>query len=133
MSIKKKPDNVVFNEKSQQYDAALKPYATNTGAPVITSSDTVAWKSRNIHKVNNQISAKYKELKSEYDAMMEQFEYNKLVYSAKFNFEPTVGEHYHLYRDKNKHSFLSVIAPDECNFDHIGSFRLNADQMWERL
>ena len=36
MKEDKKPDNVVFNTETQKYDAALKPYATNVGAPVIT-------------------------------------------------------------------------------------------------
>ncbi|TMM59325.1 DUF2452 domain-containing protein [Maribacter algarum] len=133
MNKKKKPDNVVFDEETQQYTASLKPYATDVGAPAITTTDTVAWKNRNIHAVNKQISAKYLELKAEYDAMMDQFEYNNLVYSAKFNFEPVIGYTYHLYRNKNEEAFLSVIAPHECNFDYLGTFKLNADKMWEQL
>jgi len=31
----KKPDLVVFNEDTQQYDAALKPYGTSASSPVI--------------------------------------------------------------------------------------------------
>lgn len=133
MSQKKKPDNVVFDEKTQKYNASLKPYATDVGAPVITTSDTIAWKNRNIHAVNKQINAKYLELKEAYDAMMSQFEYNNLVYSAKFNFEPVIGYTYHLYRNKKEEAFLSVIAPHECNFDYLGTFKLSADKMWEQL
>jgi hypothetical protein len=133
MKAKKKPDNVVFDENEQKYTASLKPYATDVGAPAITTTDTVAWKNRNIHAVNKQINAKYTELKAEYDAMIEQFEYNNLVYSAKFNFEPVIGYTYHLYRNKNQEAFLSVIAPEECNFDYVGTFKLNADKMWEQL
>jgi hypothetical protein len=133
MSKKKKPDNVVFDEDSQKYTASLKPYATDVGAPAISTTDTLAWKNRNIHAVNKQINAKYVELKAEYDAMIEQFEYNNLVYNAKFSFEPVIGYTYHLYRDKNEEAFLSVIAPSECNFDYIGTFKLNADKMWEQL
>jgi len=133
MSKKKKPDNVVFDEESQKYTASLKPYATDVGAPAIKTTDTLAWKNRNIHAVNKQINAKYVELKAEYDAMMNQFEYNNLVYNAKFSFEPVIGYTYHLYRDKKEEAFLSVIAPNECNFDYIGTFKLNADKMWEQL
>ena len=39
MSQDKKPDQIVFNEDTQRYDAALKPYATNVGAPAIKVSD----------------------------------------------------------------------------------------------
>ncbi|MBQ4804431.1 DUF2452 domain-containing protein [Aquimarina sp. MMG015] len=129
----KKPDQVVYNEEEKRYDAALKPYATGVGAPVITIPDTVAWKNTNVHKVNKQVKAKYDELKAQYDVLMEQFEYNNLIYNAKFTFEPIVGEVYHLYRNIKEESFLSIIAPSECSFDHLGTFRLNADKMWEQL
>lgn len=131
--IKKKPDNVVFNTDTQKYDAALKPYATNVGAPKITTTDTVAWKNRSIHKFNHKLQAKYQEIKDEYLKMIQEFEHNELIYNAKFNFEPIIGNTYHLYQKENKENFLSVIAPDQCTFNSLGSFRLNADQTWEKV
>ena len=100
MSKENIPDQVVFNEDTQHYDAALKPYATNIGAPSIQVNDLSSWKERNVHKANKQIQAKYLELKAEYDRMIEELEYNNLVYNARYNFEPLVGETYHLYSDK---------------------------------
>ncbi len=132
MSKEKKPDQVVFNEDSQTYDAALKPYATNVGAPAIEITDTTTWKNKNIYKANKQIQAKYLELKAEYEHMMQELEYNNLVYNARFNFEPLIGETYHLYKDKNAEPFLSIIAPNNCNFDYIGSFYLNSEQLWKK-
>ena len=70
MSSEKKPDNVVFNDENQTYDAALKPYATNVGAPVITTTDTVAWKNRSINKINHKVSTRYFELKRQYEELM---------------------------------------------------------------
>lgn len=133
MKDDKKPDNVVFNEDSQKYDAALKPYATSVGAPVITTIDTIAWKNRSINKVNHKVAAKYLELKNEYDKMMEEFENNKLIFEAKFNFEPIIGQTYHLYRRDNNELFLSIIAPNQCNFNSLGSFYLNVDQIWTKI
>jgi hypothetical protein len=133
MSKAKKPDQIVFNEDSQRYDAGLKPYATNVGAPAIRVTDNSTWKNRNINKANKQIQAKYLELKAEYDKMMEQLEYNTLVYSSRYSFEPIVGDTYHLYRDKNDQPFLSIIVPTECNFDFIGSFMLNSEFVWNRV
>jgi predicted nucleotide-binding protein (sugar kinase/HSP70/actin superfamily) len=133
MKEDKKPDNVVFDTKTQKYDAALKPYATSVGAPVITTTDTIAWKNRSIHKINRKVEAKYVELKAEYDEMMREFEYNKLIFNAKFNFEPIIGEVYHLYKRGNGESFLSIIAPEECNFHVLGSFYLNTEQIWEKI
>jgi hypothetical protein len=133
MTKDKIPDNVVFNQETQQYDAAIKPYATSVGAPVITTTDTVAWKNRSIHKVNQKVQAKYLELKAEYEKMMEEFEYNNLIFNAKFTFEPIIGDVYHLYKRENGETFLSLIAPNECNFNAMGSFYLNADQIWEKV
>ena len=133
MKKEKKPDQVVYNTETERYDASLKPYATNVSAPVITTTDSLAWKNRNINKVNKHIQAKYNELKAAYDQMMEQYEYNNLVYAAAFNFEPVVGDTYHLYIRENNSSFLSIIAPEECNFNHVGSFYLDADGIWHKL
>ena len=128
----KKPDNIVFNTETQTYDASLKPYGTNVGAPVITPTDTVAWKNKSIHKVNQKMQAKYLEIKEEYEKMMQEYEYNQLIYEAKFSFEPTVGEIYHLYGKDQGGTFLSIIAPEQCRFHFLGSFYLNTDLVWQK-
>ena len=133
MTEEKKPDSVVFNTETQKYDAALKPYATNVGAPVITTTDTNAWKNRSINKINHKVEAKYLELKAEYEKMMQEFEYNNLIFESKFTFEPIIGEVYHLYKRKNGDSFLSIIAPEQCRFNALGSFYLNADHIWGKI
>jgi hypothetical protein len=133
MKKEKKPDQVVYNIETERYDAFLKPYATNVSAPVISTTDSLAWKNRNINKVNKHIQAKYNELKAAYNQMMDQYEYNNLVYSSAFNFEPVVGDTYHLYIRENNSTFLSIIAPEECNFNHVGSFYLDADGIWHKL
>jgi hypothetical protein len=129
----KKPDQVVYNEDTNKYEAGLLPYATNSSAPKITPTDLTGWKNSNVSKVNHQIKTEYEELKQKYEKLMAQYEYNNLIYSAEFSFEPIVGEIYHLYENKNGKIFLSIISPNECNFDFKGSFKLNEDKMWVRL
>lgn len=129
----KKPDQVVYNEETDKYEAGLLPYATNSSAPKITPTDLTGWKNSNVNKVNHQIKTEYEELKNQYEKLMVQFEYNNLIYSAEFSFEPIVGEIYHLYKKKNGNIFLSIISPNECNFQFKGSFKLNEDKMWIRL
>ncbi len=129
----KKPDLVVFDEETQQYDAALKAYGTNASAPAIKPLNTTTWRNDGIDRVNKQFKSKFTELKKEYEQMMHQFEYNDLVYNADFNFEPIIGETYYLYQSKNSKPFLSIISPEQCNFNFIGTFRLNSQKMWEKL
>lgn len=129
----KKPDQVVFDEKTQKYTAALTPYATNLGAPAIIANDITSWKNGNISKVNHQFKSQFDDIKSQYEVMMKKFEQNNLIYSAKFSFEPVLGEIYHLYRKENGDVWLSLISPQECNWNFVGSFRLNSGKIWEEI
>jgi hypothetical protein len=129
----KKPDQVVYNEEEQKYNAGLLPYATNASAPKITSTDLTGWKNSNINKANHQIKTEYDKLKKAYEDLMKKHEYNALIYNAEFSFEPNVGQIYHLYIKENKQTFLSIIAPNECNFEYKGSFKLNDDKIWEKI
>lgn len=133
MINEQKPDNVVFNVDGQEYDAALKPYATNLGAPVITTNDTLAWKNRSVNKINHKLQSKFLKLKVQYAKMLKLFEDNKLILNANISFEPIIGKVYHLYQRANGQNFLSIIDPDQCNFKLLGSFYLNDDHSWERL
>ena len=129
----KKPDLVVFNEEKQLYDAAFKPYATSVGAPQIKMPNNGSWKNSQIYKANKHLKAKYETLKAEYDQLLTVLEYNELITSAKFSFEPLIGEVYHLYNNVKDQPFLSIINPDTCNFKHLGSFRLTSDYLWEKV
>ncbi len=133
MKKEKKPDYVVFDEATQTYNAKLMPYATGLAAPKIVPPDVTSWKNTNIISANNQFKARYEAMQKEYQKMMEEFEYNNLIYKAKFSFEPIVGKTYHLYRAKDESSFLSLISPHECNFEHLGTFELGPDKTWKKL
>ncbi len=130
---RKKPDQVVFNPNTEKYEAGLLPYGTNASAPKITSTDLTGWKNSNISKVNHQINTEYESLKAQFESLMDKFKYNNLIYSARFSFEPIVGEIYHLYADDKDELFLSLISPSECNFNFKGSFKLNEDKLWIKV
>lgn len=125
----KKPDNVVYS-KDYGYNAHLLPYSTSVGAPIIKVDDVVSWKSRGISNVNKQFENKFNELKQQYENLMKEYEWNELVYSSKFSFEPVIGEIYHLYAHNDGSNFLSLISPFEWNKEYIGTFKLNSDKKW---
>lgn len=128
----KKPDNVVFSEE-QGYNASLLPYSTNVGAPIIKMDDVVSWKSRGISNVNKEFENKFNELKTQYENLMIEYKWNELVYNAKFFFEPVIDEIYHLYANHDGTNVLSLIAPNEWNKEHIGTFKLNSEKKWVRI
>ena len=48
---KSKPDNIVFDEESNKYNASILPYASSVGAPSIKIEDNKSWKERGVSKV----------------------------------------------------------------------------------
>jgi len=122
----KKPDNVADNPN-------LLPYGSNIGAPAIRIDNIDGWKQSNIIKANKQFYARFEELKQNYQNLVNEFEWNDLVYSAKYNFEPIVGEVYHLYYNKRDDMFLSIIDPSEWDYRFIGSFRLDSNHKWNKI
>ena len=48
MSKEKFPDNVVYNYETEEFDANIKPYGTNTAAPAIRPNDMSSIKGRAI-------------------------------------------------------------------------------------
>jgi hypothetical protein len=128
----KKPDNIVYSEEDG-YNAKLLPYATTVGAPVIKIDDVVNWKEKGIHNVNKDIASKFDELKQEYQKLVKEFQWNELVYSAKFSFEPVVGEIYYVYIGKDGQEFLSLIGPKEWNQEYVATTKLNSERKWVLL
>ena len=122
-------DNIVFSEENG-YNANVLAYPTNVGAPAIKLDNVVDWKNIGIRNVNKEFESKFNELKAEYEKLMEEYEWNEILYNAKYSFEPIIGETYHLYLAKDGSNFLSLIHPDFWNKEHIGSFKLNSNKKW---
>lgn len=122
----KKPDNVADNP-------GLLPYGSNNSAPAIRLEDVDGWKQQNALKVNKQFQTRFEELKAEYQKLIDEYKWNELVYSAKYNFEPVIGESYHLYYNKAGNIFLSLIGPTEWHYDFIGTFKMDSNNKWNRI
>ena len=132
MEKKKYPDNVVWSEKDGYY-AHLLPYATNIGAPVIKPDNLSSWKNEKIFKTNKYFNKKYEEIKEQYQKLVEEFEWNDLVYNSNYNFQPIIGEKYHLYRRNNGEYFLSLIEPQSWKQEYVGTFEMDSDNKWKKI
>ena len=131
VSKKKKPDNVVYNDDTEKFDSKLKSYPTTVGSQnfkpiVVDKSDSI--------KVNQYFKTRFKELKGEYDKLVDEYEWTSLVYGSEYSFQPIVGESYHLYHHYEKGNlFLSLIEPSQWDKIHIGTFKLLNNGKWEKL
>lgn len=129
---KKKPDLVVWNEEKGYYQREL-TYGSNLGAPAIKLDDVKGWKQNQANSVNKHFEKKYDELKKEFERLIDEVNWNELVYSSEYNFIPVIGEVYHLYMRDDGTIFLSLIEPKFWNKKHIGSFELDSRQKWIKV
>ena len=111
---------------------AFLPYPVSTLSPKIVPTDLSTFKSRGISGIEKDLQLKLEKIREEYIATIEHFNWNKLVYEAEINFEPLVGETYHLYSIRGQNQ-LSMIGPDQWPHKHLASFRLNLDRQWELI
>ena len=124
--MSKKPDNVADNP-------GLLPYGSNVGAPVIKQEDVSLWKNEKVNKTKQYFHTRYEEIKEEYRKLIEEFEWNKLVYESKFTFTPIKGQTYHLYQKEQGGLFLSLIEPELWNQIFVGSFKLDSNDKWIKV
>ena len=129
----KKPDQVVFDETTQKYDASLKQYGTNVGAPSISTTNVKTWKNVGISKVNHLLNTKFSAIQKEYEQLLEDHKWNDIIYNTEYNFEPIVGQIYHLYNREESSTFLSVISPETFKYKFMGSFQLTFEQVWKKV
>ena len=69
----------------------------------------------------------------QYKRLVEEYNWTSLVYKSTYNFQPILGEHYHLYENKNKDLFLSLIEPSQWKQTYIGTFKLLNNGKWEKV
>ena len=126
----KLPDSIVYNENTKKFDANIKEYPTTVSAPKfaplnIDRSDSI--------KANKYFDSRLNEIKSEYEALVGEYKWTNLIYNSSYNFQPLLGEEYHLYSNNNDDNFLSIINPNEWGKKHIGTFKLLNNGNWEKV
>lgn len=131
---KERPDNVVYDDDIKTYNAHLLPYGTNVGAPSIDNTNLSRWKTQGVTSYNHLLKSKVDKIKSDYEELLEEYRINELIYGAKCDFEPIIGEVYHLYeKEQDGSSFLSMIPPNAWKMKFVGSFKYNFDKVWLRI
>lgn len=105
-------------------------YPTSRLGAKIVPQDLTSFKTRGIGKVERELQQELVELRERYLAVIDSFNWNKLIYEAHYRFEPIIGETYYLYEVEGQHQ-LSMIEPEQWHQRWLGSFRLNSDARWE--
>jgi flavin reductase (DIM6/NTAB) family NADH-FMN oxidoreductase RutF len=132
-NVKERPDNVVFDEETQTYNASILPYGTNIGSPSISPTSVSSWVNSSVNSFNHNFENKIDSIKENYQSLIKEYEINDLLYKTKMVFEPIIGKEYHLYfSEKDEENFLSLISPNSWKKKYLGSFILNNDKIWKQ-
>ena len=65
---------------------AIMPYGDSVGAPSIQPTDLTSYKNEKVIKTNDYFISRYEEIKEEYKKLIQEYEWNKLVYNSEFRF-----------------------------------------------
>lgn len=131
---KTRPDNIAFDDEKEIYNAKILPYGSNLGAPSISTNNLSTWKNQGVSSFNHVIKSKIDNIKKEYETLVEEYNTNELLYNAEHEFEPIIGEVYHLYKkEKQEKQFLSLIPPHSWKREHLGSYKINSNRVWEKV
>ncbi len=128
----KKPDNIIWDEDKEKYVAKLLPYASELNGPIIDVTNIDVFKKKGVEKASKHFNAELVDLKRKITRFVKEASDTQKVYSAKFKFEPIVGEVYFLYAGE-KENYLSLIPPENWKKEFIGAFRLNSEFKWEQI
>ena len=110
---------------------AFIPYPVSTLSPPIVPNDLTSFKSRGISSIERELSLKLENIKNEYIETINHYNWNKLVYSSDYAFEPVIGNIYYLYRRTDGTFILSMISPDEWYLEYIATVKLSVERQFE--
>lgn len=105
-------------------------YAGSRLSAKIVPQDLTNFKTSGISNVERTTDQKIKELHQNYLQIVNEYNINKFVYESLFNFEPIIGNVYHIYYISDKYH-LSMIEPNDWHHTWIGSFRLITNGQWQ--
>jgi len=132
---KKLPDHIVYDEKTEKYDAFLKPYATSVSSPRIDVSGLALFKQRAAIHSNHKFGKRAEEIKEQISDLLREFEDNELIWNSSMSFEAHIGTEIYLYENDKGVKFVSLISPTEWGnkFEYFGHFKLDTDFSWKRI
>lgn len=126
--MKKKPDNVVYNIETGEYDAFKKSYPTSFNSKDFKLEEVTCLKIEARPYFKSTLS----KIQKEYKNFISELKWNQRIYNSNYNFNPTIGDSYYLYKDGKK-EFLSIINPDEWEKKCIGKFKLGPNYVWKKI
>jgi len=98
----------------------------------IESFDLSKWKIPYKSDVSKEFQNRYQNIIESYNELVEEINWNNIIYNIKLRYKPVLGKTYYLYQDNDEYT-LSMIAPWEWNKESLGSFIMDHNGKWNKI
>ncbi len=121
------------------------PYSSSAGSVAIRPTKEGVIKHKALSAMEEQTNMQLNQIKEQIELLARQAqeirkrkELSMIIYDAKINFKPQIGQTYHLYENKDTTHFLSLVAPQEWGGSgpfkqFVASVQLLADHTWREV
>ena len=112
----------------------LLPYGIVPQAPAIQVPDVPLFKKNKSLTVLHHFNTRVDEIRKLYEEFLEDVRVNDMIYNARYNFVPIVGQTYHLYKVDEDDYMLSMIEPSRwTKYEFVGSYKMTSNDIWEQI
>lgn len=121
------------------------PYASSVGSVAIRPTKEGVIKHKALSAMEEQTNMQLDQIRQQIELLAKQAqeirkrkELSMMIYEAKLNFKPQIGQIYHLYEKRDGTHLLSLVAPQEWGGagpfkQFVSTVRLLADHTWVEL
>lgn len=121
------------------------PYASSVGSVAIRPTKEGVIKHKALSAMEEQTNMQLDQIRQQIELLAKQAqeirkrkELSMMIYEAKLNFKPQIGQIYHLYEKRDGTHLLSLVAPQEWGGSgpfkqFVSTVRLLADHTWVEL
>ena len=139
---KRNDGSVYQNEIFYHKQLSVLPYSSSTSGAIIRPTEEGVIRHKALTSMEEQTNIQLAQIREQVELLAKQAqeihkrkELSLLIYSAKLNFVPVIGQHYYLYEKKDSSYILSLVGPNEWGPNSpykncCASVKLLADHTW---
>ncbi len=142
---KRNDGSVYQNEIFYHKQLSVLPYSSSTSGAIIRPTEEGVIRHKALTSMEEQTNIQLAQIREQVELLAKQAqeihkrkELSLLIYSAKLNFVPVIGQHYYLYEKKDSSYILSLVGPNEWGPNSpykncCASVKLLADHTWMEI
>lgn len=121
------------------------PYSASVSGAVIKPTEEGVIRHKALTAMEEQTNMQLEQIRKQIELLALQAqeiqkrkELSMMIYNAKLNFQPVIGQIYHLYEKKDDNLMISMVSPKEWGASgpfkrHIAKVQLLADHTWKEM